>query len=207
VASRSFKQAVAAGAAALLLGGAALGVVSAQQAPPTPTAQTTPGPPGQNRYQSFLQALAAKLGITQEKLQQAIDQVRQEQGLPPGEGPWGERHGGHVNLDVAAKAIGISTGQLRQELAGKSLTDVARAHNVDPNTVAAALKADETSRIDQAVKDGRLTADQANQMKSGLDAKISQLMARTFDNDGDGPGGHGGPRAPRGAPRSGAGAG
>src|SRR5215212_2164728 len=114
MASGLVKRYVAAGAAALVLGGAAFGAVSAQQATPTPNgaaAQVTPAPstgsaaqtPRQDRGQAFLDALAAKLGITSERLQQAMDEVRQEQGLPEGGpggfGGHGHGHGGGMGLD------------------------------------------------------------------------------------------------------------
>jgi hypothetical protein len=78
--------------------------------------------------------------------------------------------------DAAAKAIGISADQLRQELPGKSLADVAKAHNVDPKKVADAIKAELTTRIDQAVANNRLSADRAAQMKQHLSEQVDQMM-------------------------------
>src|SRR5436190_19051148 len=86
VPSNRYKRFVAAGAAALILGGAALGVASAQQAPGTGTEQS--------REQAFLDALAKKLNISTTTLQQDIQQVEQDQGIPAGEGLFGH-HGGH----------------------------------------------------------------------------------------------------------------
>lgn len=44
-------------------------------------------------------------------------------------------------LDPAAKALGISTDALRTQLqSGKSLADIAKAQNVDPSTVIAAVQ-------------------------------------------------------------------
>ena len=171
------------GAAALALGGAAFGVAGAQQVPtPTPGAAAQAGPRGdhQQRMQQFLDTVAAKLGVTPDRLRQAMAEARAELGLPdrrpgPFGGPGGMlRHG----LDVAAQAIGITPAQLRQELPGKSLADVARAHNVDPARVAGTLKADANARIDQAVSAGRLTADQAAQLKQRAATQIDQLMTR-----------------------------
>ncbi len=67
---------------------------------------------------------------------------------------------------VAAQAIGISVDQLRQEIQGKSLAQVAQAHNVDPATVANAIKADLHNRVDQ---------------------QVDQLMTRTMTQRGPGP--------------------
>jgi hypothetical protein len=79
-------------------------------------------------------------------------------------------------LNTAAKAIGITPQELRQQLPNKTLTQVAQANSVDPNKVAQALKDDANARIDQAVTNGRLTSDQANTQKTNIDARIDQLM-------------------------------
>jgi transposase-like protein len=161
---------------------------------PTPTrapgaATPQPGQPGA-RYDQFLDALARRLGVTADRLRQAIGEARQDLGLPAsGPGPFGpfDRHPGfpfggrgfgHFSLDVAAQAIGIPAEQLRQELPGKTLADVARAHNVDPNRVADALKADAAARVDQAQRDGRLTAEQAAQAKQQANARVDSLMTQ-----------------------------
>jgi len=223
---------VALGVAATLAVGAA-GLVRAQTATPTATPTRTPGQQqADQRSQQFLDTLASKLGVTTDKLKQAIADTRQSLGLPangrgfgpgfgrggpggPGrpDGPGGPGgpgpRGFGPSLDAAAQAIGITTAQLRQEWPGKSLSDVATAHNVAPTEVADALKAAETARIDQAVSNGRLTADQANQAKQQANARIDQLMTQTLPaggpggrggNAGPGPGGRrGAPGAPRAA--------
>lgn len=212
--------ALAIGGATVALGGAATNVVWAQQAPattPGTTAQAAPpnGAPGadrQAREQQLFAAVAAKLNLTPQQLQQAFDQARQELGFnqrpADGQRPAGEtRPGGDVGgrgfgqgLDAAAQAIGIGPDQLRQEMAGKSLADVARAHNVDPTTVANALKAAAGARIDQAVADGRMTAEQAAQIKQEQAARIDRQLnaqapvAQGFRGGGPRPQG-GGPRA------------
>ena len=194
----TMKRYVAAGAAALVLGGAAFGAVSAQQATSTPTgssSQATPAATGsstqvapQERQQAFLDAVASKLGITSTRLQQAIEEVRQEQGLPEGgHGKFGGHGhgGGHgMHLEAAATAIGITPEALRTELVGKSLTQVAQAHNVAPDNVADALKAEAEERLTEAVADGRLTQAQADAKRAELDARIDEMMDRTFQEGG-----------------------
>src|SRR5213594_2242159 len=72
--------------AALVLVGSVLGLALAQQgATPTPgtpaPGQTAPGRPG---HQAFIDALARQLGITSERLQQAMTAARNEVGLTGG---------------------------------------------------------------------------------------------------------------------------
>jgi len=186
--SRSFfsaRRSLAAVGAVLLLGGSAVGIAAAQTAPaPSPVTTATAGQ-GQASYQAFIDALAKRLGISSAMLQTAIGQARADAGLPAG-GGFGPGHGGPGgpgrpggfgrNLSAAATAIGIPVAQLQQELPGKSLTDVAKAHSKNPADVATALKNDAHQRIDQAVASGRLTTDQATQQKQQVDQRIDQQM-------------------------------
>jgi hypothetical protein len=84
--------------------------------------------------------------------------------------------------------MGISVDQLRQELPGKSLAQVASAHNKNPSDVATALKNAANQQIDQAVSSGRLTADQGNQRKQQVDQQIDQRMNQVTPQGGPGAG-------------------
>jgi hypothetical protein len=182
----SLKRGLAAGGAVLVLGGSAVGIASAQTAPagtPSTTSQTPrPG------YQAFLDALAKRLNISSSTLQTAIDQARTDAGLPAG-GGFGHEGGGQGgpggpgrpgrggdDLNAAATAIGIPVAQLQQELATRSLADVATAHGKAPADVATALKNAAHTRIDQEVTSGRLTAAEATQQKQQIDQRIDQRM-------------------------------
>jgi hypothetical protein len=167
------------GAAALVAAGGSAFAYEASsasaQAAPTPTARADRG--------DFLKALAAKLGISTEQLQSSMDSVRKDLGLPPhGVGRFGMmgRPGGMfgpgAGLEELAKILGITTDQLRQEMPGKSITDLATAHNVDIAKVKADLLAAATKRIDQAVTDGKLTADRAKTMKDTLASRIDSMV-------------------------------
>jgi hypothetical protein len=191
----TLKRALIAGGTAAILGGAAIGVAFAQQTP-TPTKSPGAGATAQAgarnaREQQFLEALAKRLNTTTDKLKQAIQDARKDAGLHdhgglggfggpgrPGGPGFGPGPGGVLGpaSEVAARTIGITADQLRQELPGKSLADVAKAHNVDPTKVADAIKAELTARIDQAVANNRLSADRAAQMKQRLSNDVDQMM-------------------------------
>ena len=188
----SLRRGLAAGGAVVLLGGSAVGIASAQTAPAgAPTTTTQNAAPG---YQAFVDALAKRLNISSAALQTAIGQARTDAGLPAdggfgprgfggggpgGPGPGGFRHGGQ-DLNVAATTIGIPLAQLQQELATKSLADVATAHGKSPADVATALKNAAHTRIDQDVTAGRLTAAQATQRKQEIDQRIDQHMTEVM---------------------------
>jgi transposase-like protein len=173
----TLRRSLAVGAAALVLGGSTLGLANAQVTPtaPAPTpgqSQQAPGP----EHQRFLEALAKRLGITTDQLRQAIREARSDAGLPADRSDFG--HGSHrgVALGVTAQAIGITPQELRQELPGKSVAQVAQAHGKNPADVAMALTNAANQRIDQEVAAGTITADQAAQRKQTVDQAIAQAM-------------------------------
>ena len=189
----SFRHGVVALGAVAIMGGAAVGIAAAQAAPATPTSGQA-----QSGYQKFVDALANRLGITTAKLETAIGEARTDAGFPaggkgfPGGFGRGGLHGGGVDLNAAATAIGITPQQLRTELPGKSLADVAKAHGKTAADVATALKNAVHARIDQAVTAGKVTADQANTQKTQADQHIDQLVNQVMPQGGPGRRGPGG---------------
>jgi len=203
--SKSRRTALAGGAALVLGAGVTAGVAAAQQQASQQTAIglfTEPaegqadvlfvnGEPGKDpgeRRKEWLNAVASKLGVTPEKLDQAMQDVAKTQGFPPPLTvpfpPIGRADlPGTFQVRIespfveAARTMGISDDQLKKDMAeGKSLADIARAHNVDPKVVADALKAKRRSELDAAVAAGKLPKDQAEQLKSHLDQEIDFLM-------------------------------
>ena len=200
--SRTRRTALAGGAALVMAGGVGA-TVRAQQQAQAVEAAFEPGEQADvlffadgpeiklgERRDNWLKAVAGKLGVTPEKLDQALQDVAKEQGFPPlplavplpGRPiPVGPPGTFSLQIDAgfeaAAKAIGISDDQLKTESAsGKSLADIAKAHNVDPKVVADALKAQRRADIDTAVAAGKLPADIANRLKSHLDEEIDRLI-------------------------------
>ena len=113
----------------------------------------------------------------------------------------GFRHGGPRDgfghhrgpgLDAAAKYLGITEAQLRTELQnGKSLADVAKAHGKTVDGLVNAVVDEAKTNVDAAVKAGRLTQAQADQMLSDLKQRITDFVNGRFpappfgEHDGD----------------------
>ena len=82
----------------------------------------------------------------------------------------------------AADTIGIPAKDLLEALkGGQSIAQVAAAHGIDPQAVIDDLTADATARIDQAVADGKLTAERAATMKEKLPERVTTIVNRHFD--------------------------
>ena len=177
-----------AGGAALLLGGATVGVAAAAQRAQHVDAGEKDvlfyaAAPQDDAWTS---ALAGKLGITQDKLKQALAEVATELGPPAG--PLALASGVRLEIDpglgAAASALHISEDQLRTEHQTRSLADVARAHGVDPRVVAEAIKTRRVADLDAAVREGKLPARMAEHLKAGLDQEIEHMLNM---NPGGGP--------------------
>jgi polyhydroxyalkanoate synthesis regulator phasin len=119
-------------------------------------------------------------------------------------GPW---HGGFGHkhefalLATAASYLGMSEEELREELQHKTLAEIAREQSKTAAGLVQQLVAVQTKRIDEAVDDGRLTEEQATELKEGLDERMQAIVDGELRWRVDGPRhrfwpGSGSPRAP-----------
>ena len=193
------KQVAAAAMGAALLAGGGIGaalmtptLASAESNRATTTAASgsdradaTPAKPG-----AWVEDVFAKLvedgTLTQaqaDKVQAALEAARPEDG--PG-GPGGRRGG--PGLEAAASALGIEASELRTALEdGQTIAEVAASEGVDVQTVIDALVADMQSHLDEAVANGRLTQDQADEMKANATERATALVNGERPEPGDGP--------------------
>jgi len=73
-------------------------------------------------------------------------------------------------LEAAAKALNMSPAEVTTALrGGKTLADLAKSQKVDPSTVQSAIADAEKSALDRAAKDGLISQDRANTLKSNID--------------------------------------
>lgn len=93
-------------------------------------------------------------------------------------------------LAAAATYLGITEADLRTKLgSGQTLAQIAAATSgKSRDGLIQALVADATKNIDQAQKDGKITADQATQLKANLAQRITQMVDATRPGPGFGPG-------------------
>ena len=164
------------------------------------------------------QLKAAIKGATDARIDQAVKdgKITKEQGeelkqraadgvLPfLGPGPGFGRHGGFggppfghhvgVSLDAAATYLGLTEEQLRAQLAsGKSLADIAKDKGKSVDGLKKAMTADLQAKLDQAVKDKRLTQAQADEILKRTNARLDDLVDQAFQPGMHGHHGFGGP--------------
>lgn len=89
-------------------------------------------------------------------------------------------------VKTSAEVIGITAKELGTELrAGRTIAEVAQAKGVDVAEVTDALVAKGTARIDQAVADGKITAERAAKAKARLPKAADRIVnARKGDRPG-----------------------
>jgi len=123
-----------------------------------------------------------------------------EKGPFPGPDGFGRHAGPRLflggGLEDAAKVLGMSVEDVRASLRdGTTLAELAKQKGKSADDVVAALTSGANQRIDQAVKDGRITKAQGDEAKK----KVAEGM-RTFVNEGFPALGHGFGKFGRGGP-------
>jgi polyhydroxyalkanoate synthesis regulator phasin len=97
-------------------------------------------------------------------------------------------------LSAAADYLGLSVAELRNRLAkGQSLADVAKAQGKSVDGLKRAIRDAVKKRLDAAVSNGALTKDQAKAILDRFEARLDDLVNRTFPGPGLGPRPFGGP--------------
>jgi transposase-like protein len=82
-------------------------------------------------------------------------------------------------VQAAAKEIGVSTSDLRDaHKNGKSIAQVAQDHGKSADDVVDAVVKAVTADVDQAVKDGKIDAQKADQIKKNLPDRAKKLVNR-----------------------------
>jgi len=185
---------------ALLALGVGSSIALAQGPTPTP-------PGGKNWMQLYWDALAKRLGVSVDKLQQALkdahtdaldqavkqglltqaqaDKMKQRSVADRWAGLKDRRQAfvqfGKNTMDAAAKVLGMSTDDVLKQLrGGKTLADLAKEKNVDQAKIKQAIVDAEKAALDQAVKDGKLTKDRADALKAELDPSKIDLSRKHF---------------------------
>jgi hypothetical protein len=117
------------------------------------------------------------------------------EGCEPGEGGPGRGFGRGPGLDAAAEVIGIEASALRDALvSGQTIAEVAEANGVAVADVVAAMVADAQEHLAEAVADGRLTQEEADERAADIEERITALVNGELELRGPGgPGHHGGP--------------
>jgi hypothetical protein len=122
-----------------------------------------------------------------------------------GPGGHGPGHGGpFASLDKAAAYLGLTEAELRDQLADKTLAEIAKSQGKSVDGLVQTLVTAAEGRIDAAVADGRLTQEQATELKADLAQHIESFVnGERPDRDGGfGPGFGSGDGFPRGPPGS-----
>lgn len=174
LASKIVLSVAGAATAVALVGGAALAATGGAPFDTTAVTQTTEFGPlaqdetGRSRLAEILDKLVQQGVITADQEQKILAAVHLSNRVAIVK---------HQLLVDAAKLIGITPADLRTELPGKTLAQVAQAHNVSRDALVSGLVAAFDTDIDQAVRSGKITQDQADKLK----AKVPDLVNKAVD--------------------------
>src|SRR3990170_314590 len=90
------------------------------------------------------------------------------------------------NLDAAAAYLGLTTAELREQLADKTLAEIAKARGKSVDGLVNTLVTAAEKAIDEAVADGRLTKEHAAKLKADLGEHVESLVNGEFRDHGFG---------------------
>jgi hypothetical protein len=118
---------------------------------------------------------------------------------PDGPGPdrGDRRHIVGVGIAEIIKVSGLTKEDFQQGFKdGKSINDVLTAHKLNPADIRVKVLQDAKAKLDEAVKNNKLTQDQADKLFAGAGTMLDKLMAATPgqhgpQGNGAGPGGGG----------------
>jgi hypothetical protein len=153
-------------------------------------------------YEARIDAAVKAGRLTEEQAEALRQRAQRADGLPllGGGGPGGPGHKGFGiklgGLDAAAKYLGLSQADLREQLqGGKSLADVAEDRNKSVDGLVKAMADAARADLDEAVKDGKLTDAQRDDIAEDLDERIGEAVRHEgpgpLGRSGPGPGHHG----------------
>jgi uncharacterized protein YidB (DUF937 family) len=143
--------------------------------------------------QTLIDALVAAGNEQLDELRAALpDRMAELVDRPgPARGEAHDGRGGPGRFDdgVAAQVLGLTTDELREQLKdGKTLAEVATAQGVERQTLVDALVASATERLAQAVTDGTITQERADEMT----ARLPEMIDKAVDGELRHRGGRGG---------------
>jgi len=146
--------------------------------------------------------------LTKEQANALKERIDSGDGVPLFGGMGGDPNPGHFghfgqlgNLEAVAAYLGLTEAELRAQLADKTLADIARTKGKSVEGLVQTLVVTVQKAIDEAVADGKLTQEQADDVKANLRDHIHDLVNGEFRHHGfiPHPGlepGSGSPRAP-----------
>ncbi|MCL6448891.1 MAG: DUF2680 domain-containing protein [Armatimonadetes bacterium] len=157
-------------------------------------------------FQAFLDKFAANLGMDSEKVTEAlkqtqlqmIDEAVQQEKMTPDQaekikekvqndqwfcGPFfGPRHGrGGPDPEMLAQALGMSQDELQARLKeGKRIDEIAQEQGISVEQLQQKMKELRIEAIEQAVKDGKITREKADEMIQRIQNAPQGKGFRTF---------------------------
>ena len=167
--------------AAIVLGGFSVALVvqspdvaSAQEVEAEDTDTTVP-----ESIEDVLADLVEDGVITEEQSTQIAEALKERTG------PLRGHRGGPARgayLETAAEVIGIEVDALGDAVReGQSLAEVAEANGSSAQAAIDALVAEMNSRLDQAIEDGKLTAERADEIRTDAPDRITAMVNGEFE--------------------------
>ncbi len=207
------KKLAATGLTVGLLGGGIAGAVLTSSgisgAAPTAVAQAEPPAEGEateGRGSHIADALAPLVsnGTIDQAQADAVAEALREAAPQPGERGGKGHHGMRLGAGEVAESLGLDAEAFRDAIReGSTPAEAAQAQGVEPQALIDAMVAQATERTNQAVEDGKITQEQADEKLAEIQERITDSVNNGMPSGGHrGPGGPGGHRGPGAIPEA-----
>lgn len=167
--------------AAIVLGGFSVALVV--RSPDAASAQEVESPEAGATVPAGIEDVLADLvedGVITEGQSTRIAEALKER-IGPFRGHHGRLARG-AHLETAAEVIGIEVDALGDAVReGQSLAEVAEVNGSSAQAVIEALVAEMNSRLDQAIEDGKLTAAQADEIRTDAPDRITAMVNGEYE--------------------------
>ncbi len=173
------KTIAAIAAAAIVLGGfsAALVVQSPNVASAQEVTSEDQEATGRATIEDILADLVTDGVITEDQSAQIATALQERAGAFRG-----HRGAGGFHLETAAEAIGIEVEALSDALRdGQTIAEVAVANDSSAEVVIAALVTEMNANLDEAVADGKLTTERADEIRADAPDRIESMVNGEFE--------------------------
>lgn len=138
-------------------------------------------------------AVGGMLAVSQPLMSYAAETVPAVQNVQPGAGigaAIGRLQGSMI--DTISNLLGMDRTQVIQERqSGKSMVDIAKTKGVDEQKLVDTIVDQRTTFIDQRLKDGQITEEQAQYCKDNMEQRIKTNIERTTVGPANGARGRG----------------
>jgi hypothetical protein len=142
----------------------------------------------------YWELVASKLGVSVDELKTAMEEAREELGLPgPGDRPHRPFRNGAIfgwnlrgGLETASELTGVAVKDIIAAFReGKTLAQIGEENGVSKADLKAAIVAEITEKLDQALANERISQERYDEIVANLGTRVDELLDKVHTGPAD----------------------